>query len=105
MPVKACLAIAVIVVALVSVVQAFRKEDGPAAAGPEAFGSSQPLLDVMRLTHVSLSQAVPLSAVAGSEAAVAEVAAALATAAGLPSADHLRISNVEPDALGYTHYR
>jgi hypothetical protein len=36
---------------------------------------------------------------------VAEVAAAVAAAAGLPSAANLRLAKQETDELGFTHYR
>jgi hypothetical protein len=59
------------------------------------------LFDANRLLAVEI--AAPIRLVTSDE--VAEVTAAVATAAGLPAADQLRLVKQEDDDLGYTHYR
>lgn len=79
---------------------AFRAQE--ANGGPP---DTKELLDVDRLSPVELPAPIALTGSTDPDAAVAEVAAAVATAAGLPSAANLRLSKQETDDLGFTHYR
>lgn len=88
-----------LVLLLVPLTDAFRALE--ASDGPP---DTKELLDVDRLAPVELPAPVALTGSTDPEAAVAEVAAAVATAAGLPSAN-LRLSKQETDDLGFTHYR
>jgi len=54
---------------------------------------------------VELTTPVPLSGSTDPATVVADVATAVATAAGLPSSASLRLSKQEADDLGFTHYR
>lgn len=75
-------------------------EEAGGVVSQSAAPKPAPLLDFSRLTPVNLTEPVPLSS-----DAPAVVAEAVASAAGLAPAGHLRFVKQETDDLGMKHYR